>query len=111
MSEVTLIGVIFMGFMILLALFAHYGRIYSEQKRNKALLLIKRYDQVIELSHKDHTLYIYDCIDSKVVKDTQAKLREVNHELSLKIESHFGIDLKEYGVKIRDESITFKNEE
>jgi hypothetical protein len=109
MNEVTLIGVLFMGFMILLALFARYERIYSEQERNRAFLLIKRYDQAIEPSHKDHTLYIYDCIDSKVLKDTQAKLREVNHELALKIESHFGIDLKEYGIKIRDESITFKN--
>ena len=101
MSELTIMGVVFMGFMILLALFAHYGRIYSQQKRDQALLM--RYDQAIELSYKDHTLYIYDCIDSKIVKNTQAKLREVNYELSLKIESHFGIDIKEYGVKIRDE--------
>lgn len=105
MSELTIIGVVFMGFMILLALFAHYGRIHSEQKRNQTLLV--RSEQAIELSHKDHSLYIYDCIDSKIVKNTQAKLREVNYELSLKIESHFGITLADYGVEILDECITY----
>ena len=100
MSELTIMGIVLMGFMILLALFAHYGRIYSQQKRDQAILI--RYDQAIELSYKDHTLYIYDCIDSKIVKNTQAKLRAVNYELSLKIESHFGIALKDYGVEIKD---------
>ena len=109
MSILTIVGVGFLVFMILLALFAHYGRIRSE-KRDQTLLIIKRSDLAIELSLQDHCLYSYDCIDSKINKTTKGRLSVVSHELYVAIESHFGIVLAEYGVEVKDEHQTFRFE-
>ena len=109
MSILTIAGVGFLVFMILLALFAHYGRIRSE-KRDQTLLIIKRSDLTIELSLKDHCLYSYECIDTKIIQTTKGILSVVNPELSSAIESHFGIALKEYGVEVKDEHQTFRFE-
>ena len=108
MSTLIIVGVIFTLFMILLALFAHYGRIRSE-KRDQTLLIIKRSDLAIELSLKDHCLYSYEYQDGEIIQTTKGRLSVVNPELSSAIESHFGIALKEYGVEVKDETFRFEN--
>lgn len=105
MSTLTIAGIGLLIFMILLALFAHYGRVMSE-KRDNTLLIIKRPDLAIELSIKDHCLYSYECQERKIIDTTKGRLTLVNSELSSAIESHFGIALKEYGVEIKDEHQT-----
>ena len=109
MSTLTIAGVVFTAFIILLALFAHYGRIRSE-KRDQTLLIIKRSDLAIELSLKDHCLYSYEYQDGEIIQTTKGRLSVVNPELSSAIESHFGIALKEYGVEVKDEIFRFENE-
>ena len=109
MSILTIVAVGFLVFMILLALFAHYGRIRSE-KRDQTLLIIKRSDLAIELSLKDHCLYSYEYQDGEIIQTTKGRLSVVNPELSSAIESHFGIALKEYGVEVKDETFRFENE-
>ena len=108
MSILTIVGVGFLVFMILLALFAHYGSIRSE-KRDQTLLIIKRSDLAIELSLKDHCLYSYEYQDGEIIQTTKGRLSVVNPELSSAIESHFGIVLKEYGVEVKDETFRFEN--
>ena len=108
MSTLTIVAVGFLVFMILLALFAHYGRIRSE-KRDQTLLIIKRSDLAIELSLKDHCLYSYEYQDGEIIQTTKGRLSVVNPELSSAIESHFGIALKEYGVEVKDETFRFEN--
>ena len=108
MSTLIIVGVIFTLFMILLALFAHYGRIRSE-KRDQTLLIIKRSDLAIELSLKDHCLYSYEYQDGEIIQTTKGRLSVLNPELSSAIESHFGIALKEYGVEVKDETFRFEN--
>ena len=108
MSILTIVAVGFLVFMILLALFAHYGRIRSE-KRDQTLLIIKRSDLAIELSLKDHCLYSYEYQDGEIMRTTKGRLRVVSHELYVAIESHFGIALKEYGVEVKDETFRFEN--
>lgn len=108
MSSLTIVGVGFLVFMILLALFAHYGKIMSE-KRNETLLIIKRPDHAIELSLKDHCLYSYEYQDGEIMQATKGRLSVVSSELSSAIESHFGIALKEYGVEVKDETFRFEN--
>ena len=108
MSILTIVAVGFLVFMILLALFAHYGRIRSE-KRDQTLLIIKRSDLAIELSLKDHCLYSYEYQDGEIIQTTKGRLSVVNPELSSALESHFGIALKEYGVEVKDETFRFEN--
>ena len=108
MSILTIVAVGFLVFMILLALFAHYGRIRSE-KRDQTLLIIRRSDLAIELSLKDHCLYSYEYQDGEIMRTTKGRLRVVSHELYVAIESHFGIALKEYGVEVKDETFRFEN--
>jgi uncharacterized protein (DUF486 family) len=108
MSSLTIVGVGLLIFMILLALFAHYGRIMSE-KRDKTLLIIKRPDLAIELSLKDHCFYSYEYKDGKIIDTTKGRLTVVNSELSSVIESHFGIALKEYGIEVKDKTFRFEN--
>ena len=109
MSILTIVAVGFLVFMILLALFAHYGRIRSE-KRDQTLLIIKRSDLAIELSLKDHCLYSYEYQDGEIMQTTKGRLSVVSHELYVAIESHFGIVLAEYGVEVKDEHQTFRFE-
>ena len=109
MSTLTIAGVVFTAFIILLALFAHYGRIRSE-KRDQTLLIIRRSDLAIELSLQDHCLYSYEYQEGKIMQTTKGRLSVVNPELSSAIESHFGIALKEYGVEVKDETFRFENE-
>ena len=109
MSILTIAGVVFTLFMVLLALFAHYSRIRSE-KRDPTLLIIKRSDLAIELSLKDNCLYSYEYQEGKIMQTTKGRLRVVSHELYVAIESHFGIVLAEYGVEVKDEHQTFKFE-
>ena len=80
---------------------------------NKNMIIVKEYERVVSISHEQKCLYTYKYFGTKIIKSSRGTLLGTNPEIAKKLESHFDIVLKDYGVEILDECITytFENEE
>ena len=104
MSDISIVGVVFMGFLILLAIFVHMGAKESKNRESANPIeeaVLKRTH--IRVNKENRTIQI--CQESEKY-GVWATLVCCSSELSDEIEKQFKIRVAEYGVSIKDEKIT-----
>lgn len=74
----------------------------------RSILIIPQYQTAIHFGEKKDTLLLYDLdANNEVIEESRGILLSVNPDIAQSIEDHFGIDVKTYGIEVKEERISF----
>jgi len=74
-------------------------------------LVLRKEKMIIHVDELDRVIFDYDLIvtGDEIGRGGEGILKSVNSDVAKKIEEYFGIKIKEYGVEILDETMSYED--